>query len=403
MPKKILLLLLGFVGLIINSSNYVESILIPAISQDFWLEIHQAGIIATAYFLCFGASTLFAGPLADRYGKTEIIILSVIFFTSSMILSSLATGLKSLVFFRALSGIFAAPVLPVSNALISDIFVQRERQLALGIFQSICMIGQCLCMLVGGILIIFLGWRSMYALIAICAFLSLFMLFPVKKKLVSRKNKDLSIIANYKTIFQVPANRQTYLVILVQGGLILGLISYLGAYIKSVVNLNFFLTGLIISSFGVTTLLFSGVGSKLAGKWGQKKVILTGLFFGMLANIILFCWGKFILFIAMAPVFLGLTFIFSHVTLLSIVSEFSIKARGSALAIVAGCFIAGGGIGAAVGGYVIGSFGYQTLFLLYALTFLTLIFLVRGYFKLPYTDQRQSDIKVFEALFRRKG
>ncbi|NHM28757.1 MFS transporter [Desulfofundulus sp. TPOSR] len=387
MPKKLILWLLGVAGLIIGASNFAESLLIPDIARDFGLQAQQAGIIITAYFLGFGLATLLAGPLADRYGKIEIIVLSMTFFIIFTFLCSFATGITSLVIFRALSGIFAAPVLPVSNALLSDTFLPEERQLALGIFQSLSMVGQCVCMLAGGIVVAYFGWRSMYALIAFSAFISVFMLLPVKRSLVSWKNKDINFIASYKMILLAAKNRQTYLVIFAEGGLILGLSSYFGAYMTSALDLNFEVTGLIISTFGLTTLVFSGISSKLAGKWGQQKVILAGLIAGMLANLCLLAGNQLLWLIVPAPIFLGLTFIFTHVTLLSIVSEFSLQARGAALCMVACCYMAGGGTVAAAGAYVIGWFCYQVLFLIYALTFLALFVSVRYWFKLPYTSR----------------
>ena len=47
MQNKSIIIPMIFIGMVINASNYIESILIPAISKDFGLEIQQAGIIAT--------------------------------------------------------------------------------------------------------------------------------------------------------------------------------------------------------------------------------------------------------------------------------------------------------------------------------------------------------------------
>jgi len=379
-----------FIGMVVNASNYMEAILIPAIIKDFGVEIDQAGIIATAYLIGFGVSTIFAGPLADRYGKIEIIIIAALLFAITIFLSSLTNEIKSLIFFRTLSGIFIASIFPVSNALISDIFPAKERQWALGVFQSVSMIGQFLGIVVIGILIMFLSWPIGYIILALGAFASTLLLLPIKKNLVCSKNKDQRFIENYKNILIVSRNRQTYLVILVQGGLILGLLSYLGAYIKSVVGLDFYIAGLIISGFGITNFLFSNSANKMAMKMGQKKATVAGLAFGLIANALLLLLGEYLPVLVIAPIFVGFTFIFSHCTLLSIASEFSPKARSSSLSLVAGCFTAGGGIGVNIGGFVIKHFGYQSLFLLYSLTFMILIFLVLRYLKLPYLDQINS-------------
>lgn len=387
MQNKRLILFMVFIGMVINASNYIESILMPAISKDFGLEIQQAGIITTAYLVCFGVSTVFAGPLADRYGKIEIIILSAALFTVMGFVSSLAVGFVSLVIFRALCGIFAASIFPVGNALISDVFSPGERQWALGVFQSVSMIGQFLCLAVLGFTMMFYSWRTGYVIMSISAFFSTLLLIPIKKKVVSLKYRDQGFLEQYICFLKERRNRQTYLLILVQGGLIFGLLSYMGAYLKSVIGLEFYITGLIISGFGVTNFVLSNKGNKMAMKMGQQRAIVAGLIFGALANVLLYFGGKNFFALVMAPVLLGLTFIFSHVSLLSIASEFSSKARSSSLSLVAGCFIIGGGLGVSTGGFVIGKFGYHALFALFGFIFIFLIFLVLSYFKLPYIDR----------------
>ena len=387
MQNKKIILSMVFIGMVINASNYIESILIPAIAKDFGLEIQQAGIIATAYLVCFGVSTVFAGPLADRYGKMEIIIISAALFTVFGFISSLSGGFLSLIIFRALCGIFAASIFPVSNALISDFFSAGERQWALGVFQSVSMIGQFLCLAVLGLTMTFFSWRTGYVILALSALFSTLMLIPIKKRAISSKNREQSFLANYLLILKESRNRQTYLIILIQGGLIFGLLSYLGAYLKSVIGLEFYITGLIISGFGVANFVFSSLGNKLAMKMGQQGAIAAGLFFGALANGLLYFWGKSLLALVMVPILLGLTFIFSHVSLLSMASEFSSKARSSSLSLVAGCFISGGGLGVYTGGLVIGRLGYDAFFAIYGLVFAVLIILVLGCLKLPYFDR----------------
>ena len=68
------------------ADTWVVSPLLPAISADLGVSPASAGIIITAYMICFGIFQLVFGPLADRFGKKQIISLTMIFFT-------IATGL----------------------------------------------------------------------------------------------------------------------------------------------------------------------------------------------------------------------------------------------------------------------------------------------------------------------
>jgi len=62
---------------------------------------------------------------------------------------------------------------------------------------------------------------------------------------------------------------------------------------------------------------------------------------------------------------LGFGFIFTHSTLLTRATEFALKARGSAMSLVAFCFMGGGGVGTALGGRLIAHWGLTDLFYIF--------------------------------------
>ncbi len=104
----------------------------------------------TAYMLPFGLFQLIFGPLADRFGKRQVINLAMFFFTFATALCAVGVGLIDLAIYRALTGIFAASVIPVSLALIGDLVPLEERQSAIGAFLGISFLGQGLSMAIGG-------------------------------------------------------------------------------------------------------------------------------------------------------------------------------------------------------------------------------------------------------------
>ena len=69
---------------------------------------------------------------------------------------------------------------------------------------------------------------------------------------------------------------------------------------------------------------------------------------------------------------LGLGFMLAHSSLLTIATEFAAKARGTAMSLVAFCFMGGGGVGAAIGGRVIHAAGFAYFFRVCSLGLLAL-------------------------------
>ena len=83
MNKQAIILILGLAGFTVMADTWVVSPLLPAISQDLGEGAADAGIIITAYMITFGIFQLIFGPLADRFGKKQIITSTMIFFTIS--------------------------------------------------------------------------------------------------------------------------------------------------------------------------------------------------------------------------------------------------------------------------------------------------------------------------------
>jgi predicted MFS family arabinose efflux permease len=116
------------------------------------------------------------------------------------------------------------------------------------------------------------------------------------------------------------------------------------------------------------------MSGKITSKIGARKVLSIGLISAATADILLYFFGTNLFMLIIGVTLLGLGFIFTHSTLLTRATTFAEKARGSAMSLVAFCFMGGGGLGTAIGGKVITLYGINTLFAIYgSLLLLTLL------------------------------
>ena len=81
MKESRLILILGLSGFVVMADNWVVSPILPAIARSIGVSPVQAGLLISAYMIPFGLFQLVFGPLADRYGKRQVITFSMIFFT----------------------------------------------------------------------------------------------------------------------------------------------------------------------------------------------------------------------------------------------------------------------------------------------------------------------------------
>lgn len=375
MVFKKILLVLGLAGFTVMADNWVISPILPAIAGDLNQDIARAGLLITAYMIPFGLFQLIFGPLADRYGKRQVINLSMLFFSVAAALCAISVGFSDLMIYRALTGIFAASVMPVSLALIGDIVPMPNRQSAIGSFMGISFLGQGLSMGIGGSIAYFLNWRGVFAVYAVLAVISTFLLFTTGKKIPSKKNPEAKFFAPYAKLLGNGYSLRTYLVVLLEGILIIGSFSYLGSFIQKTFHLNYLNIGLIMTGFGLAAIVGGRLSGKLAQKWGRRSTLLMGLFSAVLADVLIAILGSNLTVVIIGVTLLGLGFIFAHSTLLTIATEFAEQARGAAMSLVAFCFMGGGGLGTALGGKIIAAQGFASFYGYYAVALVALFFL----------------------------
>ncbi|MEN6463401.1 MAG: MFS transporter [Syntrophomonas sp.] len=373
MNQKKILLILGLAGFIVMADNWVVSPILPAIAGDLGSNVARASLIISAYMIPFGLFQLVFGYLADRFGKRQVISLSMVFFTVSTALCAAAAGITDLAIFRAITGVFAACVMPVSLALIGDLFPMNERQSAIGTFMGISFLGQGLSMAIGGSIAFFLNWRGVFIIYSLLSLIPTVLLFTVGKKIPSSKNPNSKIFAPYLALLKNPSSSMIYSLVLLEGIFLLGSFSFLGGFIAKQYSFNNFLIGLIMTAFGIMAVIGGRVSGKISARIGKKKTIITGLLLAAIANALFATFGMVLAAVVIGIGLMGMGFMLAHSTFLTIATEFAAKARGVAMSLVAFCFMGGGGLGTALGSRIVGSSGMNILFTVYGLGLIVVI------------------------------
>ncbi|WP_176086608.1 MFS transporter [Martelella sp. HB161492] len=144
----------------------IVNVALPVIQKD--LNAHSSSIewIVAGYVLVFALALMPCGRLGDIYGKKEMFLGGVGFFTLSSALSGVAPNIEFLIVARLMQGLGAAIMAPQVLSLVQDMFVSKERSAALSMFGITSGIAIVSGPLIGGWLIavnVFdMGWRSIF-------------------------------------------------------------------------------------------------------------------------------------------------------------------------------------------------------------------------------------------------
>jgi EmrB/QacA subfamily drug resistance transporter len=120
--------------------------------------------VVTAYLVSSTVTVPLYGKLSDLYGRRRLFVVSISIFVAGSALCAAAQTLGQLVAMRALQGIGAGGLLPLSQAAIADLFSPRERGRYQGFIGAMWAIAAVAGPLLGGTLTDHASWRWIFVL-----------------------------------------------------------------------------------------------------------------------------------------------------------------------------------------------------------------------------------------------
>ncbi|OHV30364.1 hypothetical protein BCD49_34080 [Pseudofrankia sp. EUN1h] len=148
--------------LAVTVDNTVLNVALPSISTDLNAGTSQLQWIVNAYSLLFGGLLLTGGSLADRLGRRRVLLGGLAAFAAASALVLVVHSGPELIALRALSGVAAAFLLPSTVALMYRAFEGPARATAIGIAGSVAALGFVIGPLLGGALLEFFSWQSVF-------------------------------------------------------------------------------------------------------------------------------------------------------------------------------------------------------------------------------------------------
>lgn len=120
--------------------------------------------VFSAYLLTSTASVPIWGRLSDLYGRRRMYLIGVGVFLVGSLLSGAAQSMIQLVFFRAVQGLGAGAVIPLSMTIVGELYTLQERARVQALFSGMWGVSSIAGPLVGGYITDALTWRWVFLL-----------------------------------------------------------------------------------------------------------------------------------------------------------------------------------------------------------------------------------------------
>ncbi|WP_017453592.1 MFS transporter [Herbaspirillum rubrisubalbicans] len=260
------------------------------IASEFHLKPSDLGILLSSFFLGYSLLQLPGGWLADRYGSSPVIVLSILMWSIFTGVTGMAWSVTSLVVIRFVFGVGEGAFPAASVKGVAENFTREERPKMSSLLMSSNYIGSMLAPLLIAPLILHFGWRNVFHTIGIAglvfALVYWFCVRPVKPGLDGPKaiNK-----AAFAALLKTPL---MWKIVAVWFGLSIinkGLDSWMPTYLMTVRGLNLKAVGLLLPLPYIMAGLSTAIGGWVMVRFfdGREKLLLIAS--SLLTAVFVYC------------------------------------------------------------------------------------------------------------------
>lgn len=318
--------------LIVSMDATIVNVAIPNIRADLGATASQLQWVIDIYTLVLASLLLLAGAAGDRFGRRRTFQIGLTVFAFGSLLCSVAPNIQMLIAARFVQAIGGSMMNPVAMSIITQVFTGRvERARAIGVWGGVVGISMALGPIVGGALIEFVSWRSVFWInLPICALaILLTAIFVPESKSVTMRDVDpigqgLGMAFLFGTVFVLIegpnfgwVDVRTLAVAVVAVVALIGFLFYESRRHDPFIDLRFFRsipfasatmiavcafaawgaflfmmslylqdergfsamqTGLIYLPVAIGALVFSPLSGRMVGRWGSRpSIVIAGV------------------------------------------------------------------------------------------------------------------------------
>jgi MFS transporter, DHA2 family, multidrug resistance protein len=180
--------------LVVGLDLTVLNLALPNIAVSLHASTGDLQWFSDAYSLVIAAMILPAGLLGDRYGRKRVLLIALVLFGAASALCAFATSTGALIGARALLGVGASAIFPMSLSVLPTLFAPEERRKAIAIMSAATMLSFPIGPILGGYLLDHFWWGAVFLInvpVVVIALVAVSFLLPESRS-ANRPSIDLA-------------------------------------------------------------------------------------------------------------------------------------------------------------------------------------------------------------------
>ena len=190
--RTFIALVLSFLALTEILDMTIVSVGLPHMMGAVGANTQQISWVLTSYVTSAAVCMPLTGMITKKFGRKQILLISVFIFTLSSVLCGTSTTLGEIVFYRLLQGVGGAFLPPIAQSYIIDNFTKEEQPRIMSLYSMSIILGPILGPVIGGVITENINWRWMfYVNVPICIIGFIVILYLMPKTKPSKVNIDI--------------------------------------------------------------------------------------------------------------------------------------------------------------------------------------------------------------------
>ena len=160
--RRLTLLAMCVATFMIQVDVTIVNVALPSIERDLRMAPGDLEWVVSAYALALAALIPVGGALGDRYGRKRSFLGGITVFALGSMACALSSDGGALIAFRVVQGVGGAAMLALTLSIITETFPAETRASAIGTWAAIGGTGFGLGPVMGGVLLSFFSWSSVF-------------------------------------------------------------------------------------------------------------------------------------------------------------------------------------------------------------------------------------------------
>ncbi|MGW1590664.1 DHA2 family efflux MFS transporter permease subunit [Streptomyces sp. NPDC002386] len=156
------LVITSVAGFMAALDNLVVTTALPSIREDLGGALDDLEWTVSAYTLTFAVLLMTGAALGDRFGRRRLFLAGLTVFTGASAAAAMAPGIGSLIAARAVQGVGAAVLMPLTLTLLTAAVPAAKRGMAYGIWGAVNGLAVASGPLIGGSLTEHISWHWIF-------------------------------------------------------------------------------------------------------------------------------------------------------------------------------------------------------------------------------------------------